>query len=674
MLNSMTSIISYARPRRAPRNLAKSVRAALDGGFVTALIFSLKTFGAALLALFIAFWFGLDEPYWALLTVFIVAQPDSGLVLAKGFFRLLGTAAGVLMTVALVFTLAQYGELFTASLAAWIGFCSFAARAARNFAAYSFQLAGYTVAIVGIPTALNPNEAYPIILARATEISLGIGCMALVSRLICPRELTPKLIALVRDLMRRVDRFAGVAMDPAAAREQLAAERLGLAKDFGTVEAMRSSAFFESADVRLLNEPLRRMTYSVVDLYALADEAVAARLDPSAGRQDPDAPITNSKDTPRENAEVISALLGATNRRAIASARARLFEAEGALDGGKGIAEPSPGGWLWSDPMTAALTGMRSALAVAITTAFWFATAWPSGPIAVIVAGVVCTLIAPMAHPEKITLALAATILVAAGPVYITLFYLLPHALDFVSMAAVLAPLFLGCAFLIAQPAIGPLGLLSAVYLAVASHIDNNNVATYDAAAFFNTSVGILVGIGVSVVLFATFFPETPAWTSRRFRRQLFIHLGRFLGRRTSLQDFRFALCEQLATTLARVKDEPGLARACLVDGATALSSGHAIDRLRTAISADRLAPESAAAVSRLFANISQTYLNPSRASLTRSAWEARAICRRSLFMARSASNSNETNALAEVLVGCEALRSNLLKARMFLSEKSDAH
>src|SRR5208337_342381 len=140
-----------------PRGSAKSATPASDGPILPAVIFSGKTFAAALLALFISFWLTLDEPYWALLTVFVVAQPDSGLVLAKGFYRILGTAAGVLMTVALVFAFAQYGELFIASLAVWIGLCNFAARAVRNFASYGFQLAGYTVAIVGVPAALNPD-------------------------------------------------------------------------------------------------------------------------------------------------------------------------------------------------------------------------------------------------------------------------------------------------------------------------------------------------------------------------------------------------------------------------------------------------------------------------------------------------------------------------------------
>ena len=70
------------------------------------------------------------------------------------------------------------------------------------------------MAIVGIPAALNPGGAYPRILARFTEVSLGIACMALVSRLIFPAGLAPKLVALVHELMRRADRFAETAMDP----------------------------------------------------------------------------------------------------------------------------------------------------------------------------------------------------------------------------------------------------------------------------------------------------------------------------------------------------------------------------------------------------------------------------------------------------------------------------
>src|SRR5262245_49526411 len=101
----------------------------LDHQTAAGLTFAVKTFAASLLALSIAFWAGLDDPRWAFLTVFIVSQPDSGYVLAKGFYRILGTIAGILVSIALVFGLAQYGELFVAALALWILFCNFLARA-----------------------------------------------------------------------------------------------------------------------------------------------------------------------------------------------------------------------------------------------------------------------------------------------------------------------------------------------------------------------------------------------------------------------------------------------------------------------------------------------------------------------------------------------------------------
>src|ERR1700750_1714571 len=115
----------------------------LDGQTMVGLAFAVKTFAASLLALYIAFWAGLDDPRWAFLTVFVVSQPDSGLVLAKSFYRILGTIAGMLVSIALLFGLAQYGELFVAALAIWLCFCNFAARAVRSFASYGFQLAGY---------------------------------------------------------------------------------------------------------------------------------------------------------------------------------------------------------------------------------------------------------------------------------------------------------------------------------------------------------------------------------------------------------------------------------------------------------------------------------------------------------------------------------------------------
>jgi uncharacterized membrane protein YccC len=368
----------------------------------------------------------------------------------------------------------------------------------------------------------------------------------------------------------------------------------------------------------------------------------------------------------------VSALVREADERDIGYARARLRESMAAFDRGEELPEPRIACRLWSDPVPAVLIGIRSALAIGIASAFWFATAWPTGPVAVIVAAVVCSLLAATEQPDKVSMAAAATVVIAAVPVFATQFYLMPLAVDFPSMAVALAPLLLTCGFIMAQPRIGPLGLLSAVYFVFASNIDN--VMTYDAAAFLNSSLAILVGIAVAVVLFATFFPETPASAARRFRRQLFVHLSQLTGAGgPALRCYQLALFEQLAATLARLKDEPKVARECWASALTALSAAQAIGRLKSAIDGTVVAPGIAAAGSRLLERLSQTLRNPSIWKFGRRAGEARALDRHALAIARGSTEPEEIEALRWVVVGSAALGSDLMRARLVLRGKSDA-
>jgi uncharacterized membrane protein YccC len=133
---------------------------------------------------------------------------------------------------------------------------------------------------------------------------------------------------------------------------------------------------------------------------------------------------------------------------------------------------------------------------------------------------------------------------------------------------------------------------------------------TYDAAAFLNSSLAILVGIAVAVVLFATFFPETPAYACHRFRRQLLVHLSYLTSAcpcGPALRCYQLALFEQLGATLASVNDEPKLARECLTSALAALSAARAIGRLKSSLNAAEVVPAIANEVSRLLARLSQT-------------------------------------------------------------------
>ena len=372
--------------------------------------------------------------------------------------------------------------------------------------------------------------------------------------------------------------------------------------------------------------------------------------------------------------EAATALIRATDDRDVSLARARLRESIAAFDQGRELAGPNIRCGLWSDPLPAVLTGIRSALAVGITATFWFATSWPNGPTAVVVAAVLCTLLAPMEQPEKISIAAGVTILIAALPVFATQFYLMPLAVDFLSMAVAIAPLMLVCGFIMAQPRIGPLGLLGAVYFAYVSNIDN--VMTYDAAAFLNLSFAVLIGVTAAVVLFATFFPENDAGVVRRFHWQLVSHLRSLLGASrydTVLPCYQAGLCEQLGATVAQLDHGQKLAHECFASATTALSAALAISRLRDALSARTLPLSIASKGSRLLARLSQTLRDPSTWRLAKRAAEAHVLARNALVAERAPARAGEMEALKGIIVGAETLGYDLVRARMILREASNA-
>src|SRR5882762_161040 len=89
--------------------------------------FAIANTAAVLTALYIAFARDLDRPYWALFTVFIVAQPLSGAVRSKAVYRLFGTFSGAAMALFLVPPLVQSPVLLCLAMAVWVGICLYVA-------------------------------------------------------------------------------------------------------------------------------------------------------------------------------------------------------------------------------------------------------------------------------------------------------------------------------------------------------------------------------------------------------------------------------------------------------------------------------------------------------------------------------------------------------------------
>src|SRR5436309_6286980 len=58
------------------------------------LLFGLRLWASVSLALYVAFWLELDNPFWAGTSAAIVCLPQLGASLRKGWFRMIGTVIG----------------------------------------------------------------------------------------------------------------------------------------------------------------------------------------------------------------------------------------------------------------------------------------------------------------------------------------------------------------------------------------------------------------------------------------------------------------------------------------------------------------------------------------------------------------------------------------------------
>ena len=105
------------------------------------LLFGLRLWASVCLTLYVAFWLEPDNPYWAGASAAVVSQPQLGASLRKGWFRMIGTLVGAVMSVVLTACFPQDRALFLGGLALWSAGCALAATVLHNFAA-TVQAAG----------------------------------------------------------------------------------------------------------------------------------------------------------------------------------------------------------------------------------------------------------------------------------------------------------------------------------------------------------------------------------------------------------------------------------------------------------------------------------------------------------------------------------------------------
>jgi uncharacterized membrane protein YccC len=550
-------------------------------------IFSVKTFASAMLALWIALRMGLDRPYWAMTTVYIVAQPLTGAMRSKAAYRFCGTLLGAVACLAIIPNLVDAPVLLIGALSLWIGLCIYFAVLDRTPRSYIFLLAGYSVALIGFPIVEAPDTVWDVVLARVEEITLGIICATVIGSIILPAPLAPALIA-------RLDKWIADAAEwtlgvlsggpdgaaTAAAQRKVAGDSVEigvlathLAYDTSNLQTATVPVAIlhqrillllpvvsgAAGRIRLLHEhgaPLRvvldRMS-AWIQAGPAADISVAAELHADLDALEPKIDASSDWKTVvlvgllvrlRELTDLVHDIMAL--RRQIRAEEPRLAKLTFAH--GETIRTLQH-----RDHLMAVYSALATIIAIGLVSAFWIATAWPEGGGAASLAAIACAFFAAQDDPAPNIMAflVAAVIAIVIDAIY--LFAILPQAHDFEMLVLAFAPLFLPLGALASMPATaraaGPIAFIVASQLALSSNY------SADFTAYTNGSAAAIVGLGATATIIRIFRSVSAEWTAWRLLRRNRIEVANIAAHKSTagLDEFATLMLDRLSLVVPRL-------------------------------------------------------------------------------------------------------------------------
>ncbi|NWA00273.1 FUSC family protein [Pseudomonas gingeri] len=530
-------------------------------------VYIFKTLAAAFLTLWLAMRLELPQPRTAMITVFIVMQPQSGHVFAKSFYRFLGTLAGSAVMVLLIALFAQNTELFLGALAIWIGLCSAGAARNRNFRAYGFVLAGYTAAMVGLPALAHPEGAFMAAVWRVLEISLGIICSTFVSAAILPQSASAAMRNALYQRFGAFAGFVGTGLRTPHAGAAFETANIGFIAQAVGLEGLRSVTVFEDPHMRRRNGRLNRLNSEFMTLttrfnalHQLLERlrsrgplqvpaaiepgvlGLAALLDGFAGRALTDA---DAQRLAVQLADYKSALPEQV-RRLRACFQESHPDAAGQLEfhtafellyrfveelhsyalTHASLADHRHAREQWDEPyvpktnwLAAAASGIRGAFILIVLGSYWVATAWPSGATMTLIAAATVGLSAATPNPKRMAFQMACGTLLGALIGFVEVFFVFPAIDGFALLCMVLAPVFVFGAFLASRPAWMGVGVGLLIFFSTGSVPDNLTV--YDPYNFINDYIAMVIGMLVCAAAGAIILPPNSRWLWRRLEQDL---------------------------------------------------------------------------------------------------------------------------------------------------------
>lgn len=530
-------------------------------------VFVAKALLTAFLALWLAYRLQLPQPSTVLVTVFIILQPQSGQVLAKSFYRLIGTFVGLVMMVTLIALFAQERVLFLLSLALWIGLCTAGATRYRDFRGYACVLAGYTAAMIGLPATAHPEGAFMAALWRVLEISLGILCTGVVSGVLLPQTSSSSLRTTLAARFRDFAGFAweGLAGELPPARfehlnARLAAEAVGL-------ENLRNASAFEDPHMRLRSGRLGRLNNEFMllstrfhALYQLlrrvqsaGEQGVIDALQPCLAEVAAVlAPLRTGLCSDSEAAQLATRIQACTLELMEQIRRARLrlnmqrpTEAQmldfntaaellyrfaddlhnyalthaSLLDHHHAREQFTDAFTPRANGAAAIVAGVRGSVLLLVLSGFWLATAWPSGTTLVMTAGMITGLVSAGPNPKRMAGQLFIGACVGAVLGVALLFFVLPRLDGFALLCGALAPVFALGAALLTRPRWSGIGTGLLVWFCMFAL--PANLTLYNPDGFINEYLAALLSMLMATLATALILPPNRPWLWRRLEQDL---------------------------------------------------------------------------------------------------------------------------------------------------------
>lgn len=207
------------------------------------LIIAFSSYLSVGLALYVALWLDLQNPWWAMLTVYVTQPPQrlTGAIWSKCIYRIGGTLIGGVVCIALIPAAANSPTLLLAGIGGWMAVCVFCGLLDRTPRSYLFLLGGYTVALVGLPLATNPGLVFDVVVDRMEEIVIGVLAVAIVQSVIFPLSVGGLALGKLDGMMAAMRVWLAQALaDPARPPP-----RRELLLDLGQVNALAADWSFE---------------------------------------------------------------------------------------------------------------------------------------------------------------------------------------------------------------------------------------------------------------------------------------------------------------------------------------------------------------------------------------------------------------------------------------------